>query len=533
LPTSFNILFSEAIRGNAVDIEVHAFVGGQEIWLSKATAIADVSSIEMLARFCGDGVLDADRPEQCDDGDLNSDVEPEACRSSCLVAFCGDAVIDAGEACDEGASNSDTVADACRTICSLPACGDGVTDVGELCDDGNLIDADGCEADCTLPACGNGIVDPEDFLGATCYEESTFLSDSTLSILDVKIFDIDLDGFQDVIYLNSAFENNLRIAFGDGQGSFQEERIFSYNSLVGSFADSFGSLLIGEFAGSVDVLPDIAIFNSATRVAILKNIGNRNFTLSFTPALPTLSVIPSILDASVADFDSDGRLDLVVITRQDGSFLYSTLNAPSNGFNSPIAIPLTVSGLDAFAKAKDLNNDGKSDIIFVEQVSNAAKITIGKGQGNGTFIFSSINLPGIGEVFLEPTAIEISDRNNDGQLDITIPDDDTENTVTVFTNNCVSEQVTKQDTIAQVVDSFQGLDADLDGVTDFLMRNDNFVFMKFGSDSNDFLIFSSGDSNISTDDFKVSTFGDLNNDGILDIVYVRFNVGILLSTLNK
>lgn len=49
---------------------------------------------------CGDGVLDAD--ETCDDGDANSDIDPDACRSDCLPARCGDTVVDEGETCDDG-----------------------------------------------------------------------------------------------------------------------------------------------------------------------------------------------------------------------------------------------------------------------------------------------------------------------------------------------------------------------------------------------------------------------------------------------
>jgi cysteine-rich repeat protein len=59
---------------------------------------------------------------------------------------------DAGEECDDGPANSDTTPDACRTDCTLAGCGDGTTDSGEECDDGNTAGGDGCEADCTLQA---------------------------------------------------------------------------------------------------------------------------------------------------------------------------------------------------------------------------------------------------------------------------------------------------------------------------------------------------------------------------------------------
>ena len=47
---------------------------------------------------CGNGRLES--PEECDDGDENSDVLADACREDCTRARCGDDVIDSGEQCD-------------------------------------------------------------------------------------------------------------------------------------------------------------------------------------------------------------------------------------------------------------------------------------------------------------------------------------------------------------------------------------------------------------------------------------------------
>ena len=62
---------------------------------------------------------------------------------------CGNGVIDAGEACDDGSSNSDTMPDACRTDCSLATCGDNVKDSIEQCDGADIGDCPGsCAGDC-------------------------------------------------------------------------------------------------------------------------------------------------------------------------------------------------------------------------------------------------------------------------------------------------------------------------------------------------------------------------------------------------
>ena len=49
--------------------------------------------------FRSDGIVQG--LEQCDDGDENSDLDPDACRNNCRLPICGDSVEDTGEACDD------------------------------------------------------------------------------------------------------------------------------------------------------------------------------------------------------------------------------------------------------------------------------------------------------------------------------------------------------------------------------------------------------------------------------------------------
>lgn len=110
--------------------------------------------------FCGDGVIDVG--EACDDGALNSRTQPGACRPGCAAWRCGDGVVDPGEGCDDGRSNSDVLPGACRTTCSVATCGDGVTDGRERCDDGaaNSNSApDACRLTCVPASCGDGVID--------------------------------------------------------------------------------------------------------------------------------------------------------------------------------------------------------------------------------------------------------------------------------------------------------------------------------------------------------------------------------------
>jgi cysteine-rich repeat protein len=100
---------------------------------------------------CGDG--DVEGEEECDDGNNN---ENDACTNDCLMARCGDGIVETGEEdCDDGNSIE---TDACRNNCTVASCGDGVTHAGvEMCDDGNNSNADPCLNNCLLAVCGDDI----------------------------------------------------------------------------------------------------------------------------------------------------------------------------------------------------------------------------------------------------------------------------------------------------------------------------------------------------------------------------------------
>lgn len=129
---------------------------------------------------CGDGIIDRELDEVCDDGPANSDRERDACRTNCELPTCGDDVVDTGEACDDGEANSDDPDAVCRTSCVLASCGDGVADPGEQCDDGtanNDEQPNACRTSCLLAFCGDHVIDA----GEACddgFENSDVLADA-------------------------------------------------------------------------------------------------------------------------------------------------------------------------------------------------------------------------------------------------------------------------------------------------------------------------------------------------------------------
>lgn len=98
---------------------------------------------------CGDGVIQWDFGETCDDMGASS-----TCDADCTLAECGDGVlnVEAGESCDEGEESA-----SCDADCTVPECGDGVVNAaaGEACDDGGD-PSPACQDDCQPLTCEGG-----------------------------------------------------------------------------------------------------------------------------------------------------------------------------------------------------------------------------------------------------------------------------------------------------------------------------------------------------------------------------------------
>jgi cysteine-rich repeat protein len=154
---------------------VVACVAGKCVFscLPAADAAADVTSITNgdVRPYCGDGILNG--AEECDNGKNDDDYAlTSGCGPGCkLPPRCGDGIVqpDYDEVCDDGPENAASADPSvaygkCMASCKYGGfCGDGVVNGIEQCDDGvNDGTFHTCNPDCTTsPWCGDGIVQTE------------------------------------------------------------------------------------------------------------------------------------------------------------------------------------------------------------------------------------------------------------------------------------------------------------------------------------------------------------------------------------
>ena len=128
--------------------------------------------------YCGDGDVQPDLGEECDDA---NDIDDDACTNDCKATTCGDGVVQGEEECDDG---NDVDTDNCTAECKYAQCGDGIVHENvEECDDGNDDNNDACLSTCIAAVCGDGVLhegveecddanlDPSDGCNAECFAD--------------------------------------------------------------------------------------------------------------------------------------------------------------------------------------------------------------------------------------------------------------------------------------------------------------------------------------------------------------------------
>ena len=242
--------------------------------------------------------------------------------------------------------------------------------------------------------------------------------------------DLNGDGKTDLISANLGDINannsgsvSVLLNFGPG---FSE----AVNYPAGAYPND---IVVADF--NADNRPDIAVTNSAA-VAILINNGSGAFA---APVTLNVGSFPGGMTSG--DFNGDGKADLTVIS--EGGLKLSVF--PGNGtggFGTPALLTLS-KRIGGNIQAADFNLDGKLDLAAADSGSpggsiqsppDFGSIILFSGNGNGTFA-SSISF----RASVNPRRIRVDDFNNDGKPDIIALNQNANDlTVLLNTTNCTA-----------------------------------------------------------------------------------------------
>jgi hypothetical protein len=227
--------------------------------------------------------------------------------------------------------------------------------------------------------------------------------------------DFNEDGNEDIARSNIAFSNNpddIEIFLGNGNGGFT-----SIGQIPG--AGTPWSIDICDF--NRDNHLDMVLQNEGGGFSILLGDGNGGFSHHFQSPF-TLPVFAATSDVEIADFNGDGRVDIVVGTNSLPVQMYIYLNHPTLGLVEANISPINFSSYyPSVIKSGDFNKDGNADIVVFQNVDGLGtdSLKVFFGDGNGGFNSNSLSFIDLGNN-LRVNLLAVTDWNNDGYSDVLV-----------------------------------------------------------------------------------------------------------------
>jgi hypothetical protein len=165
-----------------------------------------------------------------------------------------------------------------------------------------------------------------------------------------------------------------------------------------------------------DGFQDIYLANFKQACRFYRNNGNATFT-EISKSIG-VDFIGASVQASVVDFDSDGKLDLFIVNNEGPSFFFR--NTGNFNFQKIIPNALKSAKKGIAAAFIDYNLDGNQDLVLA-QTQGGNRLF--KNNGQGKFV----GVPGIDLSRPDnPTGVTVGDFNNDGIPDVMIGDGGTD-----------------------------------------------------------------------------------------------------------
>ena len=247
--------------------------------------------------------------------------------------------------------------------------------------------------------------------------------------LQTSLGDFNRDGILDVVTADNNGPN-VSIVLGNASGGFGAPTLVTVGA--GPFA-----ITTGDFNG--DGKLDIATANSsAATVTVLLGNGSGGFSAhgagtDFAVGLPAVAPAGAKggqRSIAAADFNRDGKLDLVTTDALDGTVSVLFGNGAGAFAQPALTISVGATALPEYVRAGDMNGDGAPDLVVANNVAGTVSVVL--GNGDGTFRAPQDIAAGT-----RPLGLALADIDRDGQLDILVTNA-TGTTATVLRNTSIA-----------------------------------------------------------------------------------------------
>jgi hypothetical protein len=235
-------------------------------------------------------------------------------------------------------------------------------------------------------------------------------------VQDIALGDMNEDGHLDVITGNysNIGADNVAILLGNGSGSFAHAPGSPFTNGINHISYS---VAVADLNGDNHL--DLVTANYSTHdVSVALGDGTAGFPFFGTTNYNTTGNGGFVQSVALGDANGDGRLDIVA-TNVNRDEVVLLLNSGTGTFgmapNSPFFMGLNSS--PAGAQLRDMNGDGRADLVIINGFARTAVVLLSNGRGNF--------LPAPGSPYLQgpnfPNSLALGDVDEDGRPDLAMP----------------------------------------------------------------------------------------------------------------